>query len=132
MNIYFIAIIGFLIFEYLLSFIVRLLNLKALDPNLPNEFEDTFDSQKYLDSQNYTRTNSKFSYITSTFSLIVSLVFIFGGVYNIIDQFVRSFGYGDILTGLFFFGGLFIITDILNSISLFFQLEFHTEFGIIN
>ena len=114
MNIYFIIIIAILIFEYTLSFIVRTLNLTALDSKLPKEFEDTFDSQKYLDSQNYTRTNSKFSYITSTFSLIVSLVFIFGGVYNIIDQFVRSFGYGDILTGLFFFGGLFIITDILN------------------
>ena len=114
MNIYFIIIIAILIFEYTLSFIVRTLNLNALDSKLPEEFEDTFDSQKYLDSQNYTRTNSKFSYITSTFSLIVSLVFIFGGVYNIIDQFVRSFGYGDIVTGLFFFGGLFIITDILN------------------
>jgi len=114
MNIYFIIIIAILIFEYTLSFIVRTLNLNALDSKLPEEFEDTFDSQKYLDSQNYTRTNSKFSYITSTFSLIVSLVFIFGGVYNIIDQFVRSFGHGDIVTGLFFFGGLFIITDILN------------------
>ncbi len=70
MNIYFIIIIAILIFEYTLSFIVRTLNLTALDSKLPKEFEDTFDSQKYLDSQNYTRTNSKFSYITSTFSLI--------------------------------------------------------------
>ena len=114
MNIYFIIIIAILIFEYTLSFIIRTLNLTALDPNLPEEFKDTFDKEKYLKSQDYTRENSRFSYITSSFSLIVSLVFIFGGVYNIIDQFVRSFGYGDIVTGLFFFGGLFIITDILN------------------
>jgi len=114
MNIYFIVIITILIFEYTLSFIIRTLNLNALDPNLPEEFKDTFDQEKYLKSQDYTRENSRFSYITSSFSLIVSLLFIFGGVYNIIDQFVRSFGYGDILTGLFFFGGLFIITDILN------------------
>ena len=75
MNIYFIAIIAILIFEYTLSFIVRTLNLKALDPKLPKEFEDTFDSEKYKESQNYTRTNSKFSYITSTFSLIISFIF---------------------------------------------------------
>ncbi|MBI45839.1 MAG: peptidase M48 [Candidatus Marinimicrobia bacterium] len=114
MNTYFIVIITILIFEYILSFIVRTLNLNALDSSLPKEFEDTFDSQKYLESQNYTRTNSSFSYITSSFSLIVSLVFIFGGIYNIIDKFVRSFGHGDVVTGLLFFAVLFIIIDVLN------------------
>ena len=47
MNIYFIAIITILIFEYTLSFIVRTLNLSALDPNLPEEFKDTFQKQFY-------------------------------------------------------------------------------------
>ena len=114
MNIYFIAIITILVFEYTLSLIIRTLNLSALDPNLPEEFKDTFDEEKYLKSQDYTRANSKFSYITSTFSLILSLIFIFGGVYNIIDLYVRSIGYGDILTGLLFFGSLTILTDILS------------------
>jgi len=114
MSIYFIAIISILLFDYALSFIIRTLNLKALDPVLPKEFEDTFDKDKYLKSQEYTRTNSKFSYISSTFSLIVSFIFIFGGVYNIVDIFVRDAGYGSIVTGLFFFGSLSIITDIIN------------------
>ena len=35
---YFYIIVGIILFEYLLSFIVRTLNLKALDPNLPSEF----------------------------------------------------------------------------------------------
>ena len=114
MNIYLIIIPFILVFDYLLSFIVRTLNLKALNPTLPPEFEDTFDKDKYLKSQDYTRTNSKFSYITSTFSLILSLVFIFGGIYNSIDQYVLSLGYNSILTGLLFFGFLSIITDILS------------------
>jgi len=130
MNIYFIVIIAILIFEYVLSFIIRTLNLTALDPNLPEEFKDTFDQEKYLKSQDYTRENSRFSYITSTFSLLVSLLFIFGGVYNIIDQFVRSFGYGDIVTGLLFFAGLFIITDILNlPFSLYRTFVIEEKFG---
>ena len=91
MNIYMIAIPFILVFEYILSFIVRTLNIKALDPILPSEFEDTFDKDKYLKSQDYTRTNSKFSYITSTFSLILSLIFIFGGFYNTIDQYESKF-----------------------------------------
>ena len=56
MNIYFYIIVVIILFEYLLSFIVRTLNLKALDPNLPKEFEDTFDNEKYLKSQEYTKS----------------------------------------------------------------------------
>ena len=122
MNIYFYLILGIILFEYLLSFVVRTLNLKALDPNLPKEFQDTFDNDKYLKSQEYTKTNSQFSYITSTFSLLVSLAFIFGipqfginPLYNEIDLLVRSYGYGSIITGLIFFGFLTLITDILNT-----------------
>ena len=115
MSIYFAIIIGIIIFEYLLSFIVKILNIKALNPNLPKEFEDTFDQDKYTKSQEYTKTNTRFSFITSTFSLIVSLSFIFGGFYNIIDLYVRGFGYSDKITGLCFFGLLFIVTDLLNT-----------------
>ena len=85
MNIYFIIIIAILIFEYTLSFIVRTLNIQSLDPILPKEFEDTFDKDKYLKSQEYTIPNSKFAYFTSTFSLIISLWFILSGFYNTID-----------------------------------------------
>ena len=130
MNVYFLIIIGILLFEYMLSFIVRTLNLKALDPNLPEEFKDTFDQEKYLKSQDYARENSRFSYITSTFSLLLSLIFIFGGVYNIIDLYVRSVGYGDILTGLLFFGLLTILTDILSlPVGLYSTFVIEEKFG---
>ena len=114
MSIYFIIIIGIIVFDYILSFIVRTLNLRALDPKLPQEFKELYDQEKYLKSQEYTKTNSKFSYITSTFSLVISLVFILGGLYNTFDLYVRSFGYSDILTGIFFFALLSIITDLLH------------------
>ena len=114
MNIYFFIIIGIIVFEYLLSFVVKALNIRALNPNLPSEFSDTFDKDKYIKSQEYTKTNTKFSYITSTFSLIISLAFILGGIYNVIDLYVRDLGYGAEVTGLCFFGLLFIITDLLN------------------
>ena len=115
MNIYFAIIIGIIVFEYLLSFVVKILNIKALDPGLPKEFEDTFDQDKYAKSQEYTKTNTNFSFITSTFSLIVSLSFIFGGFYNTIDLYVRDLGYNEKITGLCFFGLLFIVTDLLNT-----------------
>jgi len=114
MNIYFIIIIGIIVFEYILSFVTRTLNLRALDPTLPAEFIGCYDEDSYLKSQEYTKTNSKFSYLTSTFSLTVSLIFILGGLYNTLDLYVRSLGYGSILTGVCFFATLSIITDLLN------------------
>jgi len=114
MNIYFIIIIGMILFQYTLSFLVKILNLKALNPNLPDDFSDVFDKDKYIKSQEYTKTNTKFSFITSTFSLFVNLSFILGGFYNIIDLYVRGLGYNPQLTGLVFFALLFVINDLLN------------------
>ena len=113
MSVFFIIIIGAILFEYILSLIVRTLNLKALDSKLPKEFSDVYDEDKYFSSQEYAKTNSKFSYITSTFSLILGLVFIFSGFYNVLDLYARSLGFGEPVTGLFFFGLLFIINDVL-------------------
>ena len=114
-NFFFFTIIGIILFEYLLSFLVKILNIKSLDPNLPDEFKDTFDTDKYKKSQEYTKTNTSFSHFTSTFSVFLSLFFILSGFYGFIDEYVRDFGFNEQITGLCFFGVLFIITDILNT-----------------
>lgn len=130
MNIYILIIPFILFFEYLLSFIVRTLNLIALDPKLPEEFKDTFDSDKYIKSQEYTRTNSKFSYITSTFSLLITLIFIYGGIYNIIDQWLIGFLENKIVIGLLFFGLLTLITDIISiPFSIYSTFVIEEKFG---
>ena len=114
MDIFFFIIIGVIVFEYVLSFAVRTLNIRALNQNLPEEFQDVFDNEKYIKSQNYTRTNAKFSYVTATFSLVLGLWFILSGFYNSIDLYARGFGFNEIITGIVFFGILFIINDILS------------------
>jgi STE24 endopeptidase len=114
MSIYFIIIIGMILFEYCLSLIVEALNLNALNRNLPEEFSDTFEKDKYIKSQEYTRTNTKFSFITSSFSLLINLSFILCGFYNAIDIYVRNLSDNNIIAGLLFFALLFVINDILN------------------
>ena len=111
---YFYIIIGMILFEYILSLLVDILNVKSLNPNLPDEFKDVYDQDKYKKSQNYTKSNTKFSFLTSSFSLLISLYFIFGGLYNSIDLYVRSHGFSEIVTGLLFFALLFVINDLLN------------------
>ena len=130
MSTYFLIIIGVILFDYVLSFIVRTLNIRSLDPNLPDEFSDTFDHDKYLKSQEYTITNSKFSYFTSTFSLFISLWFILSGFYNTVDIYARSYGFDEILTGLLFFASLYIISDIIRlPISLYRTFVIEEKYG---
>lgn len=130
MNIYFIIIIGIIIFEYVLSFIIRTLNIRSLDPNLPQEFSDTFDEDKYKKSQLYAKANSSFDGITSTYSLLLGLIFIFSGFYNTIDIYARSFEFNNILTGLSFFLILTLISDLLSMpFSLYRTFVIEEKFG---
>ena len=52
---------------------------------------------------------------------------------NIIDQFIRSGSYGNIISGLLFFGSLFIILDFLNiPFSLYKTFVIEEKFGFNN
>ena len=91
-----------------LDFIATLLNLKALSPELPAEFRDVFDADRYAKSQAYTRESARFEIIHSIYSLGVLLVFWFLGGFGWLDQFSRSLISGDIPAGLVFLGLLFV------------------------
>jgi len=109
-----IIILSTLIGAYLLNIIADLLNLGNLNQPLPKEFSDQYDNQKYLASQNYLKTNTKFGFITSGFDLIVILLFWFSGGFQIIDSFVRSFDLNSIVSGLFFTGILLFLKLIIS------------------
>ena len=102
MNIYATIILITIIFSFVLDLISNLLNLKALDPKLPKEFADVFDAEKYSKSQQYTKVNTRFGFITSIFSLVLTLVFWFAGGFNYLDEIVRSWNLHFIWTGLLF------------------------------
>jgi len=104
MNIYAVIIVSALMIDYLLSFIADCLNLKHLSGELPTEFEDIYDKDQYQKSQAYTRMNTKFGFITSTFSLAVTLIFWFSGGFNWLDLIVRSWDLPFIWTGLCYVG----------------------------
>jgi len=130
MNIFLGIIVGTIIFEYILSFVSRQLNLKSLTTTLPDEFVGFYDEEKYEKSQNYTRANSKFGRISSTFNFIVILSVIYFGLFNTLDQYVRSFGYLPLITGLIFFGIITIIQDIMSTpFSLYSTFIIEDKFG---
>ena len=113
MNIYLCIIVAALLLEFFLYTVSRFLDLKNLSKDLPDEFTGYYNQDEYVRSQEYTRDNARFSYITSTFDLFIMLLVIFLGLFNYVDLWVRGFGFSPIITGLVFFGVLFFIQDII-------------------
>ena len=114
MNGYAIIILATLVIGYLLELITERLNLKALHPELPPEFRDVYDPERYARSQAYTREKTRFGLIHATFGLAVTLGFWFGGGFAWLDRLVRSWEWGGIATGLAFIGLLLLARMILD------------------
>jgi len=130
MNPYLTIILVAIIGEFVLRTIARLLNVQSVSQNIPDGFEEFYDQEKYAKSQEYLKTNTRFALLTSTFDIIIILVVILGGYFNVFDQFVRSFGYSSITSGLLFFGFIFIIQDIISlPFSLYSTFVIEEKFG---
>ncbi len=130
MNVYAIIILIAMLGEYLLGLITGLLNIKSLQPELPQEFSDVYDADKYRRSQEYTRVNTRFGFITSTFSLVVTLVFWFAGGFNWLDQQVRVYGLHEIWNGLMYIAVLMLGRSILSlPFSLYSTFVIEERFG---
>lgn len=106
MNLWLIAILSILICTFILESVVSILNLRALSPVLPKEFETVYKKDDYAKSQQYTKTTTFFSLVTNSVSTLLTILFLWFGGFNYIDIWARSFGFGEIMTGLLFAGGL--------------------------
>ncbi len=114
MNLYAAVILVTLAAEYVLGLVANLLNLKALDSELPAEFADVYDADSYRKSQDYTRVATRFGFVTVTFDLLILLVFWFAGGFRHLDLWLRDFELGSLWTGLLFIGILGLAKGILS------------------
>ncbi len=115
MNPYLIFILCVLTGEFLLSSVTKWLNLKAMDPNLPDEFAGFYDIDKYRKSQEYTIDNTRFGFVVSTINIVILLLFILYGGFNWIDQGLRGYHFdSDIILGIVYFFTLFLLKDIIS------------------
>ncbi|MFC1501769.1 M48 family metallopeptidase, partial [Elusimicrobiota bacterium] len=113
MNLFLLFILFILIGGYILSFAVERLNIKNINPVLPEEFEKYYDAEKYRKSQDYLKENTKFGLVNEGVFLILLLTFIFAGGFNYIDNFARKFMFNDIVTGLIFAAILMLLSQII-------------------
>ncbi len=125
MNIIALIILVTLLGEFILNFIADALNLSKLQKKIPRPFKDVFDTDRYRQSQEYLRVNTKLGWVSSTVDLGVLLVFWFAGGFSILDSWVRSFDHGPVLTGLMFIGVLGVLKGVIS-----FPFSIYDTFGI--
>jgi len=107
-------IIGIAVFEYLFGQGLEYLDLKVGKKDIPPEVEEYYDKEKYLKSLEYKQVNTKFSFLTSAFSILLTLgMLVFGG-FGYLDAFLRPYIDNEIVLSLAYFGVLFLASDIIN------------------
>jgi len=113
MNIYSYIILIALLLQFLLDNTADALNLKALRHEIPPALAGVYKPDEYQKSQEYTRSLTRFGFVTSSFGLLIILLFWFTGGFNFLDQIVRSWDFGPIANGLCYIGILMIAYELL-------------------
>jgi STE24 endopeptidase len=114
MNTYLIVILLILIIHYLLDLVSDWLNVRHVSTELPAEFKDYYDAEKYRQSQNYLREGTRFGICVDTFQTLIIIVFVLVGGFNFVDRIAIGLGHGPIFTGLVFAGILIFANKTLN------------------
>ncbi len=112
-NTIFFIIIAIIVFDFIFERIMEWLNSSWRSKPIPNELQGIYDESKYKKQQQYSKVNSRFSFITSGLSFVVMLVFLvfhgFGWLHYTISNYISN----PIVLGLLFFGVLFFAMDII-------------------
>lgn len=114
MNTYAILITAIVLIEFIIDNTAKYLNLKALDAELPTEFADVYDSDTYRKSQEYTKTRTKFGFLSSGVGLVSLLLFWYLGGFEYVNTLAESWSDSFILRGLYFFGILIVLQQLVS------------------
>lgn len=130
MNFWLFFVLAVIVLHYLLDTVISLLNIGALSPELPGEFADVYDQEKYRQSQSYTRVTSRFALLENSISTLITVLFLLGGGFNLVDLLVRGFGFGPIITGLLFTGAILFLAFLLGlPFSIYSTFKIEGRFG---
>ncbi|MDG1853035.1 MAG: M48 family metallopeptidase [Verrucomicrobiales bacterium] len=113
-NIFFWIILVAVVGIFILDLFSEWLNIKGLRLELPQEFKDVFDQEKYSKSLEYTHVTTKFGAVQSSFDLIIFLLFWIVGGFGWLSNIIIDLGHGPVTSGLLFFSTLFIAAGLMN------------------
>ena len=126
----FILLIVVIILNFLKDVFLDYLNSKNFDNKIPKIISDVYNSEKYLKSQEYKKSQYEFSKYSKIYSLIVVLCFFYFDGFLILDIFCRELFDNSILISLTFFGIIFFGNEVLSlPFSIFFTFVIEEKFG---
>lgn len=108
-NGYLIIVLALLVGFTLFHIWIHALNLKAIQPEIPKEFQGIYDEEKYRKSQAYLRDNTRFDLLTSLIKTTALIAFILLGGFRWMYDLAADASEGLILQGLVFAGLLWLI-----------------------
>jgi STE24 endopeptidase len=107
------VIIGFILFEFLLSKILTYRNLKTWDKPLPAEVKDLYDAQKYKEAKEYAIANNRFGTFSGLVMLAITLTVLLTKGFAGGDELARAISPSPIVQCLVFFALVAGITSLI-------------------
>ena len=108
-----IIILSISVLSYLFDQLLDYLNLNAQRKDIPSEIADFYDKEKYQKSLDYQADLQRFSFISSAFSFILSLLMLVLGGFGWLDGVLRPLIENEIILALAFFGVIMIASDVI-------------------
>lgn len=109
----FYIIVAIIIIDFIIDKVLDALNAKHFDDAIPKELQDVYDKKEYERSQRYKKERYRFGVITSTFSVLLMLAFLFFDGFAYVDSIAGSITENSILIALIFFGIILFASDLL-------------------
>lgn len=106
-------ILAIVIISYVFDQVLDYINLKSQRTDIPREIEAFYDKDKYLKSLTYHKDQTNFSFITSGFSFVISVLMLLLGGFGWLDEFLRPHFQNEVILALAFFGTLMLASDII-------------------
>lgn len=108
-------ILGIVVVDYAIDQLLDYLNYKHSKTALPDKLKDLYDEEEYIRSQKYQKAKSRFGFLTSAFSTLLTILVLSFGGFGWLDGSLRDYVEDPILLSLAFFGVLFVLSDIVNT-----------------
>jgi STE24 endopeptidase len=108
------VIIGILVFDYFVERTLDYLDIQNWKKPLPAELSDIYTEGEYKKAKDYDLEKTRFSFISSTFSLALMLLVLFIKGFGLVDSYVSTITIHPIGSALLFFAIIALASDVLS------------------
>jgi STE24 endopeptidase len=123
-------LLGIVTFDFVLERVLHLLNRRRAKDPIPKELEGIYDEQGYANSQAYLSDISRFGTLTASLNFVLVFLALSLGWFGWLDSIVRDYAAISLITPIYFFGVLFLVSDIFGSpFSMYRQFVIEAKYG---